>query len=247
MAVPFHCGAPPGLDSRVGTSASAATDDSCRRNRGPKYRRLRVCGLVGQPGPAPAMRLIGHRRGGGLEVRRQGKRSGGVFARWLRHLSTRGGGPAEPYEIRMLTTIVQFAPTVALGRARPPRPLSAAPARQGGSAQETVAATSQYSERAPTASDREPPALAAGPDRLRGDRYGASKGPLLNFASSPSQELGPKVVRATSGSPGQVATGLWLGEGGVAATVGPRQRRLGRRRARPSSGRKTDRPLHDTA
>jgi NAD(P)-dependent dehydrogenase (short-subunit alcohol dehydrogenase family) len=50
--------------------------------------------------------------------------------------------------------------------------------------------------------------------------YGASKAALLNLAKSLSQELGPKGIRVTSISPGQVATDLWLGEHGVAATVG---------------------------
>jgi NAD(P)-dependent dehydrogenase (short-subunit alcohol dehydrogenase family) len=50
--------------------------------------------------------------------------------------------------------------------------------------------------------------------------YGAAKAALLNVAKSLSQELGPKGIRVTSVSPGQVATDLWLGEQGVAETVG---------------------------
>ncbi len=50
--------------------------------------------------------------------------------------------------------------------------------------------------------------------------YGAAKAALVNVAKSLSQELGPKGIRVTSVSPGQVATDLWLGEDGVAATVG---------------------------
>jgi NAD(P)-dependent dehydrogenase (short-subunit alcohol dehydrogenase family) len=50
--------------------------------------------------------------------------------------------------------------------------------------------------------------------------YGAAKAALLNVAKSLSQELGPKGVRVTSVSPGQVSTDLWLGEHGVAETVG---------------------------
>lgn len=50
--------------------------------------------------------------------------------------------------------------------------------------------------------------------------YGAAKAALVNLAKSLSQELGPKGIRVTSVSPGQVATDLWLGEDGVAATVG---------------------------
>jgi NAD(P)-dependent dehydrogenase (short-subunit alcohol dehydrogenase family) len=50
--------------------------------------------------------------------------------------------------------------------------------------------------------------------------YGVAKAALVNLAKSLSQELGPKGIRVTSVSPGQVATDLWLGEGGVAATIG---------------------------
>ncbi len=57
------------------------------------------------------------------------------------------------------------------------------------------------------------------PDGLTID-YGAAKAALLNVAKSLSQELGPKGIRINSVSPGQVATDLWLGDEGVAATVG---------------------------
>jgi NAD(P)-dependent dehydrogenase (short-subunit alcohol dehydrogenase family) len=50
--------------------------------------------------------------------------------------------------------------------------------------------------------------------------YGAAKAALLNVAKSLSQELGPHGIRITSVSPGPVATDLWLGEAGVAATIG---------------------------
>jgi NAD(P)-dependent dehydrogenase (short-subunit alcohol dehydrogenase family) len=50
--------------------------------------------------------------------------------------------------------------------------------------------------------------------------YGAAKAALLNVAKSLSQELGPQGIRITSVSPGPVATDLWLGETGVAATIG---------------------------
>jgi NAD(P)-dependent dehydrogenase (short-subunit alcohol dehydrogenase family) len=50
--------------------------------------------------------------------------------------------------------------------------------------------------------------------------YGASKSALVNLAKSLSQELGSKGIRITSVSPGPVATDLWLGDHGVAATVG---------------------------
>lgn len=50
--------------------------------------------------------------------------------------------------------------------------------------------------------------------------YGAAKAALVNVAKSLSQELGPHGIRVTSVSPGPVATDLWLGDHGVAATVG---------------------------
>jgi NAD(P)-dependent dehydrogenase (short-subunit alcohol dehydrogenase family) len=50
--------------------------------------------------------------------------------------------------------------------------------------------------------------------------YGAAKAALLNVAKSLSQELGPQGIRITSVSPGPVATDLWLGDDGVAATLG---------------------------
>jgi NAD(P)-dependent dehydrogenase (short-subunit alcohol dehydrogenase family) len=56
------------------------------------------------------------------------------------------------------------------------------------------------------------------PDGLVID-YGAAKAALLNVAKALSQELGPKGIRINSVSPGPVATDLWLGADGVAATV----------------------------
>jgi NAD(P)-dependent dehydrogenase (short-subunit alcohol dehydrogenase family) len=50
--------------------------------------------------------------------------------------------------------------------------------------------------------------------------YGAAKAALVNVAKSLSQELGPSGIRIASVSPGPVATDLWLGEHGVAQTVG---------------------------
>jgi len=50
--------------------------------------------------------------------------------------------------------------------------------------------------------------------------YGAAKAALVNLGKSLSQELGPSGIRITSVSPGPVATDLWLGEHGVAETVG---------------------------
>jgi NAD(P)-dependent dehydrogenase (short-subunit alcohol dehydrogenase family) len=57
------------------------------------------------------------------------------------------------------------------------------------------------------------------PDGLVID-YGAAKAALLNVAKALSQELGPKGIRINSVSPGPVETDLWLGDTGVAATVG---------------------------
>jgi NAD(P)-dependent dehydrogenase (short-subunit alcohol dehydrogenase family) len=50
--------------------------------------------------------------------------------------------------------------------------------------------------------------------------YGAAKAALVNLAKSLSQEFGPRGIRITSVSPGPVATDLWLGDHGVAQTVG---------------------------
>jgi NAD(P)-dependent dehydrogenase (short-subunit alcohol dehydrogenase family) len=50
--------------------------------------------------------------------------------------------------------------------------------------------------------------------------YGAAKAALLNVSKALSQELGPQGIRINCVSPGQVATDLWLGDDGVAATVG---------------------------
>jgi NAD(P)-dependent dehydrogenase (short-subunit alcohol dehydrogenase family) len=50
--------------------------------------------------------------------------------------------------------------------------------------------------------------------------YGAAKAALVNLTESLAQELGPAGIRVNAVSPGPVATDLWLGENGVAATVG---------------------------
>jgi NAD(P)-dependent dehydrogenase (short-subunit alcohol dehydrogenase family) len=49
--------------------------------------------------------------------------------------------------------------------------------------------------------------------------YSAAKGALTNLCKSLSKELGPG-IRVNTISPGPVQTDLWLGTGGVAATVG---------------------------
>jgi NAD(P)-dependent dehydrogenase (short-subunit alcohol dehydrogenase family) len=57
------------------------------------------------------------------------------------------------------------------------------------------------------------------PDPLVID-YSAAKAALLNFSKSLSKDLGPHGIRVNTISPGPVSTGLWLGDQGVAATVG---------------------------
>ena len=49
--------------------------------------------------------------------------------------------------------------------------------------------------------------------------YGAAKAALSNFCKAISKEYGPRGVRINTVSPGPVATDLWLGDDGVAATV----------------------------
>ena len=56
------------------------------------------------------------------------------------------------------------------------------------------------------------------PDPLVID-YCAAKAALANFSKALSKEVGPRGVRVNTVSPGPVATDLWLGDDGVAATV----------------------------
>jgi NAD(P)-dependent dehydrogenase (short-subunit alcohol dehydrogenase family) len=49
--------------------------------------------------------------------------------------------------------------------------------------------------------------------------YGAAKAALANLSKSLAQEFGPKGIHVNCVSPGPVATDLWLGDQGVAATV----------------------------
>jgi len=49
--------------------------------------------------------------------------------------------------------------------------------------------------------------------------YSAAKAALTNFSKSLSKEVGPQGIRVNTVSPGPVATALWLGDQGVAATV----------------------------
>ena len=50
--------------------------------------------------------------------------------------------------------------------------------------------------------------------------YSAAKAALASFSKALSIEVGPKGIRVNTVSPGPVATDLWLGDHGVAATVG---------------------------
>jgi NAD(P)-dependent dehydrogenase (short-subunit alcohol dehydrogenase family) len=49
--------------------------------------------------------------------------------------------------------------------------------------------------------------------------YSAAKAALVNFSKSLSKEVGRDGIRVNTISPGPVATDLWLGDGGVAATI----------------------------
>jgi len=49
--------------------------------------------------------------------------------------------------------------------------------------------------------------------------YSAAKAALASFSKALSKEVGPHGIRVNTISPGPVATDLWLGEHGVAATV----------------------------
>jgi NAD(P)-dependent dehydrogenase (short-subunit alcohol dehydrogenase family) len=49
--------------------------------------------------------------------------------------------------------------------------------------------------------------------------YSAAKAALTSFAKSLSKEFGPRGIRVNTVAPGPVATDLWLGDHGVAATV----------------------------
>jgi NAD(P)-dependent dehydrogenase (short-subunit alcohol dehydrogenase family) len=49
--------------------------------------------------------------------------------------------------------------------------------------------------------------------------YSAAKAALASFSKSLSKEVGSRGIRVNTVSPGPVATDLWLGEHGVAATV----------------------------
>jgi NAD(P)-dependent dehydrogenase (short-subunit alcohol dehydrogenase family) len=50
--------------------------------------------------------------------------------------------------------------------------------------------------------------------------YSAAKAALASFSKALSKEVGPQGIRVNTVSPGPVATDLWLGDHGVANTVG---------------------------
>lgn len=50
--------------------------------------------------------------------------------------------------------------------------------------------------------------------------YGASKAAVVNLTKSLAQEFGPQGIHVNAVSPGPVSTDLWLGDEGVARTVG---------------------------
>ncbi len=60
------------------------------------------------------------------------------------------------------------------------------------------------------------------PDPLVID-YSAAKAALNNFSKASSKEVGGHGIRVNAVSAGPVATGLWLGTGGVAAAVSAAQ------------------------
>ena len=57
------------------------------------------------------------------------------------------------------------------------------------------------------------------PDPLVMD-YSAAKGALLNFCKALSKEFGPQGIRVNTVSPGPTETDLWLGDTGMAHSVG---------------------------
>jgi NAD(P)-dependent dehydrogenase (short-subunit alcohol dehydrogenase family) len=60
--------------------------------------------------------------------------------------------------------------------------------------------------------------LAGAGDDLGVMDYSAAKAALANFSKSLSKQVGPHGIRINTISPGPVATDLWLGDHGVAAT-----------------------------
>jgi NAD(P)-dependent dehydrogenase (short-subunit alcohol dehydrogenase family) len=54
--------------------------------------------------------------------------------------------------------------------------------------------------------------------------YSAAKAAMANFAKALSKEVGPRGIRVNTISPGPVATALWLGSEGVAASLAEQSR-----------------------
>lgn len=86
----------------------------------------------------------------------------------------------------------------------------------------TRAAVPQLLERAPSTIVTICSVNASLPDPGVMD-YSAAKAALRSFCKALSKELGPRGVRVNTVSPGPVETGLWLGAGGVAQTIGQAQ------------------------
>ena len=73
--------------------------------------------------------------------------------------------------------------------------------------------------------------------------YGVAKAAVVNLSKSLAQEFGSQGIRVNCVSPGQVSTDLWLGEQGVAATIGKATGWTPTRCARPPPPA-SPRPVH---
>ena len=74
--------------------------------------------------------------------------------------------------------------------------------------------------------------------------YSAAKAALSSFCKSLSKEVGPQGIRINTVSPGPVATDLWLGSDGVAATIAKEKGGDAVSRRRERGGRQRHRPVH---
>ena len=81
------------------------------------------------------------------------------------------------------------------------------------------------------------------PDPLVID-YSAAKAALTNFCKALSKEFGPSGIRVNTVSPGPVATDLWLGADGVAATVARAGGDAADSVADQAAAESVDRPIH---
>ena len=84
------------------------------------------------------------------------------------------------------------------------------------------------------------------PARPRRDRLLRRQGRAGNFCKALSKELGPAGIRVNTVSPGPVETDLWLGDDGVAATVGGGERPRPRAVVEQAAAADVDRPVHPT-